>query len=88
MRTKILRSEDKVLDQEELKVFQMKPEMGPPDIQTTPFPGDDVSWKAEFEAFLKEMKGEKTDMATPQDALRALEIVQGVYRQNQPVGAS
>jgi predicted dehydrogenase len=67
---------------EELRIYRMKPEMGPPDMETIPFPGEDRSWQDEFEAFLAEIKGEKTDLATADDALRALEIVTRAYQLN------
>ena len=46
----------------------------------------DTEWQAEFEAFLQEIQGHKTDIATPQDALRALEIVAEVYSRNEQAG--
>src|SRR5262245_19242356 len=72
---------------EELRVYRMKPEMGPPEIETTPFPGTDTSWQAEFDAFVKEINGQRTDLASAQDALRALEIVQAAYAAREKVGA-
>lgn len=65
---------------EELRVFKMKPEMGPPEITTESFPGEDHSWQLEFNAFLKEIAGEKTYIGTIEDALKAVEIVHGAYR--------
>jgi hypothetical protein len=67
---------------EELRHYQMKPEMGPPDIKVESFPGEDNSWNLEFEAFLKEMDGEKTDIGTIEDAVRAVEIVYQTYAQS------
>jgi predicted dehydrogenase len=71
---------------EELRVFRMKPEMGPPDIETLPFPGEDRSWQAEFDAFLGAVQGNATDIATAEDAFSALEIIEGVYRLNDKTG--
>ena len=68
--------------QEEFRYYQMKPEMGPPDLQVETFPGEDPSWKLEFQAFLNEIKGEKTDIGTAFDALRAVEIVHQTYVQS------
>ncbi|HRK02214.1 MAG TPA: Gfo/Idh/MocA family oxidoreductase [Oligoflexia bacterium] len=65
---------------EELRYYKMKPEMGPPDITVTPFPGADESWKLEFQAFLSEVDGRKTDIGRIEDAVRAIEIVFDVYR--------
>jgi len=67
---------------EELRHYQMKPEMGPPDITTEQFPGEDRSWNLEWEAFLAEMNGQKTDIGTALDGLRAVEIVYDVYQQS------
>jgi predicted dehydrogenase len=67
---------------EELRYYRMKPEMGPPELQTWAFPGDDTSWKAEFEAFVKEMTGQKTDIAMAADALRTVELVTQVYERS------
>jgi predicted dehydrogenase len=67
---------------EELRHYQMKPEMGPPDIKIESFPGDDHSWNLEFDAFLKEIDGEKTDIGTIEDAVRAVEIVYQTYAQS------
>ncbi len=33
-----------------LRIFRMRPEMGPPDVETIEFPPDDVSWAHEWEA--------------------------------------
>ncbi|MDR3607832.1 MAG: Gfo/Idh/MocA family oxidoreductase [Oligoflexia bacterium] len=65
---------------EELRVYKMKPEMGPPDIETEAFPGEDHSWQLEFDAFLAEIAGRRTDIGKIEDALKAVEIVHGVYR--------
>ncbi len=66
---------------EELRQYRMKPEMGPPDVEITPFPGDDNSWQAEFDAMLATMQGQRTDLATLEDAARTLDIVEAVYQQ-------
>ena len=60
----------------------MKPEMGPPEIETWSYPGEDKSWDLEFEAFLDTVNGLKTHLASGNDALRAVEIIYDVYRQN------
>lgn len=67
---------------EELRVYKMKPEMGPPEFQAESFPGEDLSWQLEYEAFLKEINGQRTDLGTIHDALRAVEIVHAAYRQS------
>jgi predicted dehydrogenase len=65
---------------EELRLYKMKPEMGPPDFESESFPGEDHSWQLEFNAFQKEIRGEKTHLGSIQDALKAVEIVHGVYK--------
>jgi len=64
---------------EELRHFQMKPEMGPPEVKIESFPGEDNSWNLEFDAFLREMGGEKTDIGSIDDAVRSVEIVYEAY---------
>ena len=64
---------------EELRYYRMKPEMGPPETVVTPFPEEDRSWQAEFDAFLRELNGQSTSIGTLEDAARAMEIVQSVY---------
>jgi hypothetical protein len=34
-----------------LRVYRMKPEMGPPDLEETTFPSGDVSWEREWRHF-------------------------------------
>lgn len=65
---------------EELRVYKMKPEMGPPDVEITPFPGEDRSWILEFQAFLEKIHGRKSQIAEVSDARRAVEIVHGIYK--------
>jgi predicted dehydrogenase len=64
---------------EELRIYRMKKEMGPPDLQVFRFAGEDMSWAAEFKAFLKERRGIKTPMARAHDALAAVSLVHRVY---------
>jgi predicted dehydrogenase len=65
---------------EELRVYRMKPEMGPPDTEIVQFPGEDQSWQAEWDAFLAEVSGRPTPIARASDALRAVELVHELYR--------
>lgn len=67
---------------EELRYFKMRPEMGPPDIMVTPFSGPDESWKLEFNAFIDEINGTRTDIGRIEDALQAVETVYAVYRES------
>lgn len=66
---------------EELRVYRMKPQMGPPETEVVQFPGEDRSWQAEWDAFLAEIAGgTPTPIARVQDALRAVELVHELYR--------
>ena len=65
---------------EELRIYRMKPELGPPDFQVETFPGDDLSWQAEFAAFGSEIAGSRTHLASGFDAERALSLVHQAYR--------
>jgi predicted dehydrogenase len=67
--------------QEELRVYRMKPQMGPPDLEVFPFPDEESSWALEFKAFLKERRGVKTPLATALDAFKAVDLVHQAYRQ-------
>jgi predicted dehydrogenase len=67
---------------EELRVYRMKPEMGPPAMETHPFPEEDRSWAAEFTDFLSATQGRASSMATLDDAWKAVSIVHGVYAQS------
>ena len=64
----------------------MKPEMGPPEVEVTSFPGEDTSWQSEFDAFVGAIEGRATHAATIGDAHRAMEIVYDVYREIGPRG--
>ncbi len=65
---------------EELRYYRMRPEMGPPEVDIQSFPEDDRSWALEFKAFLDEIDGRATDLASAIDALKAMEIVQAAYK--------
>jgi predicted dehydrogenase len=67
---------------EELRYFKMKPEMGPPEIETWSYPGEDISWQAEFDDFLGAIAGKPGEGALIDDALAAVEIVHDVYRRS------
>jgi predicted dehydrogenase len=67
---------------EELRFYQMLPEMGPPKTEIFTYPSEDVSWQSEFDSFLAEIEGKSSDLGKPEDALKALEIVHGIYEQS------
>ena len=66
---------------EALHAYKMREEMGPPDHETTVWTGEDVSWRAEWLGFVAATRGETTDNATISDAVKAVAIVEQVYRQ-------
>lgn len=67
---------------EKLSFYKMKPEMGPPDTQVFEFPGEDISWKAEWKNF-KDSIAQKTKVVGDIiDAFESLKIVGKVYEFN------
>lgn len=68
---------------EELRIYKMKPEMGPPDFESFTFPGEDQSWQLEFDAFLQEIGGKSSHLGRIDDAIAALGVVEETYRQSQ-----
>ncbi|MCC7518704.1 MAG: Gfo/Idh/MocA family oxidoreductase [Verrucomicrobiae bacterium] len=67
---------------ERLTFYRMKPEMGPPDNETWEFPGEDTSWRAEFESFARKIATGEGGVPTLGDAKAALEIVAKAYEQS------
>jgi predicted dehydrogenase len=67
---------------ERLIHYRMKPEMGPPETETHEFPGHDLSWQREMEAFERDIATGGAPSPGLADALAALGIVDEVYRQN------
>ncbi|MDA9930212.1 Gfo/Idh/MocA family oxidoreductase [Alphaproteobacteria bacterium] len=80
---------------ETITVFQMKPEMGPPDVTTQTFPQPDTSFRLETIAFLADagllsQDDVNVDLATLHglaasvgQATRTLEIIEDIYRRYQ-----
>jgi len=69
---------------ERLTHYKMLPEMGPPPATAWEYPGEDQSWRCEFEAFVRRVHGESVQGATLEDAKAALGIVHRVYQLNLP----
>jgi predicted dehydrogenase len=67
---------------ERLTYYKMLPEMGPPDTTIWEYPGEDRSWRHEFEALLAALDGRRADIGTLEDAKAALEVVHRVYEQS------
>ena len=66
---------------ERLTWYRMKPEMGPPDIQSWEFPGPDQSWHAEFADLVNAIESGSEPNGSARDALAALRLIDEIYRQ-------
>ena len=64
---------------EEIRVYKRPPEGGVPILETSSFPGPDLSWQDEWKAFEAEISGKHTHLGDIKDALAALEIVYQTY---------
>ena len=62
-----------------LRIYRMKPELGPPDVQEVTFPEDDVSWRAEWEHFAAALAGEVELLGSLADARYAWACVEEAY---------
>ena len=67
---------------ERLVYYKMLPEMGPPETTIWEYPGEDVSWQLEFEAFVRAIQRQHPPEATLYDARATLEIIRKVYELN------
>lgn len=68
--------------QERLTFYKMLPEMGPPETTVWEFPGADLSWEAEFQDFLEDIRlGRQPDPGL-EDAAAALKIVEEIYKES------
>jgi predicted dehydrogenase len=68
---------------ETLRHFKVLSERGAPTVEAWEYPGPDLSWQSEWEAFRERIKGQRSHLATGEDALRTLEIVHEAYRSNE-----
>ena len=64
---------------ERLSYHRMLPEMGPPETTIWDYPGEDESWRLEFEAFAEAAQHGEKPPVTLHDARAVLEIVEKVY---------
>ncbi|HAV01169.1 MAG TPA: LmbZ [Lachnospiraceae bacterium] len=65
---------------ETLKVYQMLPEMGPPDTTIYEYPRGDVSWEKEFDEFVCDIVNDRpVHMGDIEDAYKTLKIVETIY---------
>lgn len=67
---------------EKLTHYQMLPQLGPPAIETFEFPGPDVSWQSEFNAFVEDIEKDRETCLSVVDAYEALKIVGTIYETN------
>jgi predicted dehydrogenase len=65
---------------ETLTFYKMKPELGPPDVERFEFAGDDISWRLEFEEFVRDILQTRTSGPTIDDALAVLKVVDRIYK--------
>ncbi len=66
---------------ERLSFYRMRPQMGPPETTIWEYPGEDASWRAEFDHFRACIAAGRAPSGTLEDAIAALEVVEQVYRQ-------
>ena len=65
---------------ERLTLYEMRPELGPPDTTSWEWPRGDDSWAAELADVLGAIEGRHGIGATVEDAIAALEIVEEAYQ--------
>lgn len=64
---------------ERLAYYRMLPQMGPPETTIWEYPGEDVSWRHEFQVFARAIQEHRAPDVGLRDALAALEVVHKVY---------
>jgi predicted dehydrogenase len=67
---------------ERLAFYKMLPEMGPPETTIWEYPGEDKSWRLEFDLFVRAIKEGGQAPVSLEDAKATLEIVDRVYEMN------
>ncbi len=67
---------------ERLALYQMLPEMGPPETTVWEYPMADTSWELEFAAFLTDIELGRTPNPGLAEAMAALEIVEKAYQES------
>lgn len=66
---------------ERLSYYKMSAEMGPPETVIWEYPGEDLSWQREFDAFLQTVKRGAYTPASLENARAALQIVHKIYQE-------
>ncbi len=64
---------------ERLAYYRMLPEMGPPETTIFEYPGEDRSWKLEFQDFQEAIRTGREPCGSLQDAMAVLRIVEKIY---------
>jgi predicted dehydrogenase len=67
---------------ERLAFYQMAPGLGPPETTIWEYPGEDQSWRREFQAFVETVRRKQAPGAGLRDARAALEVVHRIYRES------
>lgn len=67
---------------ESLSHYQMLPQMGPPPTTIYEYPGEDTSWKTEFEHLKQSIAHSTPVSGSLEDALEALRVVMKLYEQS------
>jgi predicted dehydrogenase len=67
---------------ERLSFYQMQPQMGPPETTIWEYPGEDVSWQAEFAHFVDCTASRRPPSGDLNDARAALDVVDRIYDQS------
>jgi predicted dehydrogenase len=63
-----------------LRIYAMKPEMGPPDVEEIAYPPADVSWSKEWAYFRSLVRGAKPTLPDTLDSARyAWSCIEGIY---------
>lgn len=65
---------------EKLTFYKMLPQMGPPQTNTFEFPGEDVSWQREFDAFISSIEQGINISGNLDDTLSAMTIIETIYK--------
>lgn len=64
---------------QKLRIYRMRPELGPPDLEERTFPDEDVSWRAEWENLARANAFGEPMLGTLEDAHYAWARVQDAY---------
>ena len=70
--------------EERLTFYRMLPQMGPPETSVFNYPGEDQSWRTEFEDFVVAVNDGRRPCGDIADAVANLAIVDEIYRKYRP----